>query len=230
MKHRYEFMFPEEIEDVLKERPIAFLPWGALEWHGYHLPIGQDALKASAICDMLAQRTGGIALPPVWIGHMTMKPHAGFKHTLEFAAQTLRSVFKEYIEQLEDEGFRVLVVLAGHYGAEHIRILKEVEEEHNSGNRKMRVWVLPEYEVVRDLGYSGDHAGKWETSIFWHLYPDYVDLSRFRKGVPLREQGIGGEDPSTNASRELGKTITDAIVERISERALKLLEEELGRR
>jgi creatinine amidohydrolase/Fe(II)-dependent formamide hydrolase-like protein len=90
---------------------------------------------------------------------------------------------------------------------------------------KMKVEVLTDFDLVKDLGYQGDHAGKWESSIFWHYYPDYVDMGRFKQGVPLREQGVGGENPYETASREVGRTIAEAIVERTAQRALDLLAE-----
>ncbi len=89
----------------------------------------------------------------------------------------------------------------------------------------MKVWVLPEHELVTDPGYSGDHAARWETSIFWHLFPELVHMNRYRSDLSTADQGVGGEDPSTTASWELGERIVNAIVERVSARAVQLLRE-----
>ena len=222
---RYERMLPAEIEEQLQTRPIAILPWGAFEWHGYHMAIGQDALKAQGIADRCATAAGAISLPVVWCGFQTMKPHAGFKHTLEFRDETVRTLAREFIEQLDDEGFKVIVIITGHYGSLHVRGLKEVAEWYQRNHPHVRVWAFPEYEVVKDLGYTGDHAGKWETSIFMHLHPELTDMRRYRTDLTMKEQGCGGEDPSVHASPELGEMIVNAIVERVAARCGELLAE-----
>ena len=221
---KYERMLPHEIDQVLAETPIAILPWGALEWHGHHLSVGLDAVKAGAIADLVADRLGAVSLPPVFCGYQTMKPGRGFKHTLEMSQATVGALVRDYVSQLADEGFKVVVLITGHYGRRHVETVKfnagQIAEEVG-----VKVWALAEYEPVGDLGYNGDHAGKWETSIFWHLFPELVHMDRYRTDLTMAEQGVGGEDPSRLASPELGKTIVEAIVERIAAGALKLLEQ-----
>ncbi|MCX7598885.1 MAG: creatininase family protein, partial [Armatimonadetes bacterium] len=80
---KYEEPRPGEIDAVLSQAPIACLPWGLLDLHGPQNPIGLDALKAHALCLMAAERTGGLVWPPIFAGYHTMKPHAGFQHTIE---------------------------------------------------------------------------------------------------------------------------------------------------
>ena len=221
---KYERMLPFEIEKVISERPIAIIPWGALEWHGYHMAVGQDALKAGAIADRVAEELGVVSLPPVYCGYQTMKPHRGFKHCVEFSQSTVAALARDFVSQLADEGFKVVVIITGHYGRRHVDTLKfnagQIGEEVG-----IKVWVLPEYEPVTDLGYTGDHAAKWETSIFAHLYPELVHMDRYRTDLDMAQQGVGGEDPSKTASAQLGAEITGSIVERISKRSLELLAE-----
>jgi creatinine amidohydrolase/Fe(II)-dependent formamide hydrolase-like protein len=47
------------------------VPFGLIEWHGRHLPLGNDAIKAHAILVKCAERFGGVVYPPVYF-------HAGF--------------------------------------------------------------------------------------------------------------------------------------------------------
>jgi len=42
-----QFMRPAQLEKALREFPVAYVPFGLIEWHGRHLPLGNDALKAS---------------------------------------------------------------------------------------------------------------------------------------------------------------------------------------
>ncbi len=43
-------MRPSQIVHARKRVDAAFLPLGAIEWHGVHNPVGIDALKAHAVC------------------------------------------------------------------------------------------------------------------------------------------------------------------------------------
>ena len=67
-KTNYEEMYPEEFKSVLKANPIAFLPLGSMEYHGYHHVLGLDSLKAWKICQLAAKRIGGVVFPPLYLG------------------------------------------------------------------------------------------------------------------------------------------------------------------
>ena len=67
-KFRYHEMLPHEIVARRAKYPVAFIGLGTLEWHGEHLAVGNDALKAEKLCEMAAQRSGGFAFPTLWYG------------------------------------------------------------------------------------------------------------------------------------------------------------------
>ena len=43
---KYEELRPHQINDILRETPLAYLVWGSHEWHGVHNATGLDTLKA----------------------------------------------------------------------------------------------------------------------------------------------------------------------------------------
>lgn len=225
---QYEELLPAEFNDRREKAPVAYLPWGALEWHGYHAALGNDGLKAHEILKRVVARTGGVVLPPVWCGYDTLKlaRHGGFPLTLEFKRETVMQLLTEYLEQLSDIGFKLVVVLSGHYGPPHIAALVEAANLFTiwQTQRQTRVWIIPEYDLVTDLGYRGDHAAKWETAILLHLRPELVDLSRLDDQTAGEAGGILGEDPRLSATPELGASIIEAIVERLVNRVQKFLE------
>ena len=45
VKTNYEEMFPHEFKLALNKNPLAFLPLGSMEYHGYHNALGLDASK-----------------------------------------------------------------------------------------------------------------------------------------------------------------------------------------
>lgn len=199
----YSDLRPAQIETIRLAAPIAYVPWGALEWHCAHDPIGLDSDKAEGICIELAKRTGGVVLPPIPIGVNTIKPFKGFGHTIDFSAELATRVAEELCMQLADEQFRLVVLMTGHYPPEQIDALEAGAERARKGSVGTRFLVWADNQLMGDA-YNADHAGATETSFQMHFKPGSVDFS----GLPpaplsLDANGVTGEDPR-EASAERG--------------------------
>lgn len=220
-KFRYEEMFVGEFEEAIKEIPVVYLPLGTLEWHGLHLALGTDAVKVHELCVRIAKEVkGGVVAPPnFWaIGG---QPHPW---TMRFDPELIERLFYAIFEQLSHVGFKVVIALAGHYGLQQIYKLKKAACDfmHKSG---ITIFPAPEYEVVCDKGYRGDHAAKWETSILWDLRPELVNMDNLDKDLTEPLEGVAGEDPRVHASRKLGEEINKTMVERLADISIRLLED-----
>jgi len=219
----YEYLRPVQIDTIRNHAPIAYLPWGALEWHSYHNPIGLDGLKAHGLCKALAARTGGIVLPPIYIGTDTIKPFKGFKHTIDHKVETVRALCQEFLEQLADEGFKVIVILTGHYGASHVKVLKETSDSFAEANPDVKVIMVADWEPVEGL-FEGNHAAKGETSYQMFYHPDTVDLSLLPADrlTTLDEDGVMGLDPRASSSAH-GKEQQEALLNNMTPKIKSLL-------
>lgn len=229
MEVRYELLRPGELELIVREKPVAYLPLGSLEWHGDHLPLGNDGIKAYEICLRAARETGGVVFPPLWYGTECLKLRgAGVRDgTVDVDYHSFKAFLTDLLRRIVKQGFRVVVVLTGHYSREQVSAAKEAAREVEriaedvaaKGAPPVRVIALPEYELATDLGYRGDHAAKWETSILMHLRPELVD-----RGAVAVKPGIEGEDPRL-ASPELGEKVVTLIVQRLKRVVEEALEE-----
>ena len=197
----YEYLRPAQIEAICSQTPIVYIPWGALEWHSYQNPIGLDGLKAHGLCKAMAAQTGGIVLPPVYVGTDTIKPLKGFKHTLEHQEDTVRVLCYQFLEQLADEGFKVIVVLTGHYGRAHVNALKETCAEFTDQRSDIKVWMMADWEPVEGV-FEGNHAAKGETSYQMYYHPDTVDLTLLPddRQTTLDDDGVAGLDPRESSA------------------------------
>lgn len=221
----FERLRPAQIESIKEAAPIAYVPWGAIEWHSYHNPVGLDGLKAHALCEHLARETGGLVLPAFWVATDTIKPFKGFHHTLDFSGETLRAVVMELLEQLADEGFQVIVLLTGHYGAAHGQVILETSQAFAAEHPKVAVWAFADYMALEGCS-PPNHAARGETSLMMLFDRELVDLG----GVPdgeaptLDDHGVAGEDPRLSTV-EYGARQLDWLVKECASKIAGMLKE-----
>lgn len=205
-------MKPREINEVLKKCPLAYIAWGAHEWHGVHNPVGLDALKAHSLALELCGKTGGVVLPPVYAGFKTMKTAAGCRHTLEFSREIVGRYLYEHLENLREEKFKAVVVIMGHYGSNHVAAIRETITKFNQQYNYPKVMAIADYEPASWVNIQGgDHGGKNETSLMMHYRPELVDLSRLPKRPLDAQDGISPN--AAEASREHGAMLAKVFVE-----------------
>lgn len=212
----YEQLMPAEIEGIFARTPVAYLPWGALEYHGKHAAVGLDGLKAHGLCVALAKVAGGLVFPPVYVAANTIKEVKDLthrRHSLNFKEETLRILAREHLEQLADEKFRVVFLLAGHVGQPHYDILKDEAAKFNAAQTGTKVVCTSETDLIAKEIVIVNHAALGEISFLMHTHPHAVDLARLpRDREPtLADDAVWGPDPRT-ASAEKGRVYTEAFV------------------
>ena len=214
-----EEMFPQQLQERIAAAPIAVLPFGTLEWHSHHLPVGLDGLVANAVCERIAEQCDGVLVPvSYWaVGGVP------FPYTLRLTAQTIEPLLVSVFEQFAEMGFRVIVGFTGHFGLDQTVTLKRAAIQ---AMRESQAIILPltEYDLTTDIGYDGDHAGIGETSLLWAARPELVRLNAVADGQPL--EGVIGDDPRGKASAELGRKILTTIGERAGQMAMRFLQPE----
>ncbi len=208
---RYADLRPIEIEGILASSPIAYVPWGALEWHSQHAPIGLDSTKAEGICLALAEKTGGVVLPPIPFGVNTIKPFKGFPHSIDISAELATRACQELCLQLADEKFRLVIIFTGHYPPQQIDALQAGVDQAQKEISSSRFLVWADSQLL-DKKYRADHAGATETSFQMYFAHGSVDLDALPdRLLSLDEDGIMGEDPR-EASASRGKAQLNSII------------------
>ncbi|MBN1876911.1 MAG: creatininase family protein [Anaerolineae bacterium] len=176
---RYVELRPDELAACVATAPIAFWPLGLIEHHGWHLPVGLDGLKAEHICVRIAERTGGILLPTLWWG--TGGGHGDFRWTHYQSLDASTAILVNTVEQLITFGFRVLVLLAGHYPWKSLILDKHLPALQRVYPDVLLLWGT-EMEIAGGEQLPGDHAAREETSYGLALFPQWVDLDALRPG------------------------------------------------
>ena len=198
---------PSELEEVAASNAPLFLPFGTVEWHSDHLPLGLDTLVAEAVCHHWAGPTGVVAPATSWgVGGVP------FPGTVRLNAEVMERYYLDLFGQCAHLGFQRLCALPGHYGLEQLLALKRAAFEYQ------RQWsgvvlVCPVYELTSDLNYDGvDHAAEIETSLMLWARADLVDTQRLQR--PEMLEGVIGRDPR-GASAGQGERLVRASGERV---------------
>jgi creatinine amidohydrolase len=221
-----QFMRPAQLETAARAFPVVYVPFGLIEWHGRHLPLGNDALKAHAILVKCAEKFGGVVYPPVFFPSATWNG----RETNELKAQDYDwkvPMVQDLFQRLKQTGFRVIMGVSGHNVRAQIGMIEEglkpvVADGTVTGTG---LW---EMSLSRCEESNSDHAAKWETSNMMFFYPDLVDMSELGTD-PLAPDmqppdGIGGLDPREHASVEVGKRNVELCAEAIGKKASDLLQ------
>lgn len=145
------------------------IPFGSVEHHGGHLPLGSDALLADFVGETVADRLGAVLAPTVRIGHA--EQHAMNLGTLSVPADGLRDTASAVACSLIRHGFRVIALVSTHGG--NRPALREAARELNARYPEA-VACVPEGDVGPD---PGRHSGAWLTSVMLAIRPELVDLA-----------------------------------------------------
>ena len=218
-----QFMRPAQLEEALRRFPVVYVPFGLIEWHGRHLPLGNDALKAHAILVKCAERHGGVVYPPIFFPHAAWGNGRFQDADLAFKVPLLTALF----ERLKATGFRVIIGVSGHNIREQIDMIERALRPVIADGQAVGIGLW-EMTLSRCADSDSDHAAKWETSNMMFFYADLVDLAALGTG-PLAPNmkppdGIGGLDPRTHASPEVGRINAELAADAIGKKAKELLE------
>jgi creatinine amidohydrolase len=217
-----QYLRPGQLEAALRRFPVVYVPLGLIEWHGRHLPLGNDALKAHAILVKCAEQFGGVVYPPIFFPTATYA-HGNFQAAdLEIKVPLLTDLF----QRLKETGFRVIIGVSGHNIPEQISMIDKALEPVVADGTVAGIGLW-EMSLSHGEESDSDHAAKWETSNMQFFYPDLVDMSALGSG-PLAPDmrppdGIGGLDPRVHASAEVGRRNVELAVEAIGQKARALL-------
>ena len=223
---RLERMRPEAVEAAKVARPVIYVPFGSIEWHGYHNPVGLDAIKAHEQLVGLASRVGGVVYPPVFFG--SGGGHAAWPSSFMVSAEPMTRIVIELLQDFERDGYRRAILISGHY-PNRTEYLDVARAAYLAAGGTMAVLALVENEAP---GVGGDHAAKYETSYMLYLLPELVDAARLHQGrhddvggldevinwmTPEYEghpnYGLVGIDPRAHASAEVGRVATEALLD-----------------
>jgi len=74
---RMDEMSSASFAEAVRKDPIVFLPMGAMEAHGPHLPLGTDTFQPEFVVKAVSENVGGIVAPCVLWSWTSWTPSRG---------------------------------------------------------------------------------------------------------------------------------------------------------
>lgn len=208
---------------------LAFLPYGALEQHGPHLPLSTDTIQCLGVATRLAEHYDGLLLPPVHYGETW--DNGGFPGTVSLSAATVSSICIDIATSVRSFGVTTLVIVNGDYG--NRAPIHSAARELVEGGFDVIVLDYPGLVEVGDRVKESPwawpglcHADELETSMILALDPGSVHPDRYAASYPelpedfgqrrirfdtLSTSGVFGDPRPATADK--GETIIGFVVE-----------------
>lgn len=246
---RFDHMRPSQIRACRERADIAFLPLGALEWHGLHNAVGLDAVKAHHLCCIVARKLGGGAVFPALVWGLPRDSFFVDTATEEITAKvaaaygTEASTVKGYtshggmdtqeqwlfyqrllrmsFEHIASFGFRSIYIMAGHMPL--VNFVKPAAMAFSRSRQMAGHPVTIDWGGEGDAaGLRGDHAGRWETSWMMALEPNSVATDELTRNPDY--VGVGSNPNAVEANLQQGEEWVETCATAVVTEARWLME------
>lgn len=175
---------------------IVFLPVGATEQHGPHLPIGTDWMMAEYMAKRVAQELSGVVAAPVMYAAKSGVRTGGGNFqcgTTSLDGITLITVVKDILKELVRHGARKIVVMDGHFENRFFLdeacdiAIRELRFDGVHDAKIMKMIYAAEFpdhliaHIYPDNDFPGldlEHGGILETSMMLYCFPELVHMDR----------------------------------------------------
>src|SRR5438477_6268015 len=164
---------------IEKSQGTCLLPFGILEKHGPHLPLGTDLLNVRYVSLQAAQQEYAVVFPEYYFGQIFEAQHE--PGTVAYSSQLQLALLQETTDEMARNGCKKVIIVNGHGGNEHL--LPFFAQSQMASPHDYVVYVLAgERSRTGGPGKKSAgvdyHAGENETSNTMVSRPDLVHIDR----------------------------------------------------
>jgi creatinine amidohydrolase len=163
---------------IVQAQGTCLLPFGILEKHGPHLPLGTDLLDVRYAALHAAEQNYTVAFPEYYFGQIFEAKHeAG---TIAYSAELQLKLLQETTDEMARNGCKKIIIVNGHGGNENL--LPYFAQSQLDKPHDYVVYVQWGREEPQGGPEKKDHvdmhAGETETSTMMIARPDLVHQDR----------------------------------------------------
>ena len=178
---------------IQQAKGTCLLPFGILEKHGPHLPLGTDLLNVRYVSLQAASQEYAVVFPEYYFGQIFEAKHE--PGTVAYSMDLQLRMLQETSDEMARNGCKKVIIVNGHGGNEHLIPFfaqAQLDKPHD-----YVVYVLdggrsrPGGPAKKSTGIDY-HAGENETSNTMASHPDLVHLDRAKdeSGADMKRQNL----------------------------------------
>ncbi len=178
---------------IQQAKGTCLLPFGILEKHGPHLPLGTDLLNVRFAALHAAEQEFAVVFPEYYFGQIFEAKHQ--PGTVAYSMELQLKLLQETTDEMARNGCKKVVIVNGHGGNEHL--LPFFAQAQMASPKDYVVYVLdgernrPGGPAKKSTGVDY-HAGENETSNTLYTHPEltHIDRAGRESGADQKRQNL----------------------------------------
>ncbi len=174
-----ELTGPDFVRAIHQSQSVCVLPFGIIEKHGPHLPLGTDLIDVRFAVMNAVKQEYAVVFPEYYFGQIFEAKHQ--PGTVAYSLTTQLTLLQETVSEMARNGCKKVVIVNGHGGNEHLLPLFAQAQLATPREYVVYVFGLPNENVPGRPALKSKmdmHAGEVETSNVLIARPDLVHLDR----------------------------------------------------
>ncbi|MDR3774737.1 MAG: creatininase family protein [Terracidiphilus sp.] len=190
-----ELTGPDFIQAIHQSQGVCVLPFGIIEKHGPHLPLGTDLLDVRFAVMNAVKQEYAVVFPEYYFGQIfEAQQQPG---TVAYSLTTQLTLLQETVKEMARNGCKKVVIVNGHGGNESLLPLFAQAQLASPRDYVVYVFGLPNTDVPGRPAMKTKvdmHAGETETSLMLIARPDLVHMDRAadESGADQKRQSLPG--------------------------------------
>jgi creatinine amidohydrolase len=191
---KWEELTAEDFRTAIQQsKGTCLLPFGILEKHGPHLPLGTDLLNVRYAALHGAEQEFAVVFPEYYFGQIFEAKHE--PGTVAYSVELQLKLLQETTDEMGRNGCKKVVIVNGHGGNEHL--LPYFAQAQMANPKDYVVYVLdgersrPGGPAKKSTGIDY-HAGENESSNTLYTHPEltHIDRAKRESGADQKRQNL----------------------------------------
>jgi creatinine amidohydrolase len=190
-----ELTAPDFVQAIHQSQGVCVLPFGIIEKHGPHLPLGTDLLDVRFAVSNAVKQEYAVVFPEYYFGQIfEARQQPG---TVAYSLSTQLTLLQETVSEMARNGCKKIVIVNGHGGNQSLLPLFAQSQLASERDYVVYVFGLPNENVPGRPALKTPfdmHAGEVETSNMLVARPDLVhqDRANQQSGADQHRQKLPG--------------------------------------
>jgi creatinine amidohydrolase len=176
--HWEELTGPDFVEAIKRSQGTCLLPFGILEKHGPHMPIGTDLINVRYVAQHAAEQQYAVVFPEYYFGQISEARHE--PGTIAYSRDLQLALLQATTDEMARNGCKKILIINGHGG--NVSLLPYFAQSQLDKPHDYVVYLfdqrMPPTGGPKRKTTDDQHAGESETSKMMIVRPDLLHLDR----------------------------------------------------